>query len=166
MKLSTLTLSVIVLLTLLVPHMAAQSPVEVFGGFAYMSLRPGASQDRLNLNGWHSTLSYFPARRLGLAADFGGNYGDLDQHSFVFGPQVRLLRRGRLDRSFRALFGAVEAEGESAFGSTFGGAFDIRLTNRLAWRVQPGVFLTRYGGDLERNFRLPTGLVLHLGGER
>lgn len=151
------------LLALLSLPLAAQT-TELFTGYSWLSLRPTATADRNNLNGWHTTLSYFPTRRLGLAADFGGNYGTLDQHSFLFGPQLRLLRRARIETSFRALFGTVRANGNNAFGSAIGGAIDISINKRIKWRIQPGIFLTRYNGDLERNFRLSTGPVFTFGG--
>lgn len=92
------------------------------------------------------------------------NYGTLDQHSFLFGPQLRLLRRARIETSFRALFGTVRANGNNAFGSAIGGAIDIPINKRIKWRIQPGIFLICYNGDLERNFRLSTGPVFTFRG--
>lgn len=144
--------------------LTVNAPVEVYGGVSYFSLRPTAASERLNLPGWQSTVTDFRTNRLGFAADFGGNYGDRDQHSFLEGPQIRLFKRGRIESSFRAFFETVRSIGETAFGNSFGGGLDIRLTPRIAWRLQPGIFLTHDLGDLERNFRFSTGLVFRIGG--
>jgi len=87
--------------------------VEVFGGYALARVddKNGATQARINLNGWSSAVTVNFTRNIGAAADFGGYYGTHDTppftpmtcqpcitvpgvpvstrvHSFLFGPQV------------------------------------------------------------------------------
>ena len=126
-----------------------------------------------------------------MTAAFGGDYGsvnappgvigvtklDINQHNFLFGPQVRVLKKPRLSVTLHGLFGAskgnadpdfrvVDGEAvrftvkETKFAASVGAALDINLTERLAWRVlQPVYFPTRFGGDWQSNFRVSTGLV-------
>lgn len=161
---------------------------EVFAGASMLGLRPGGELSRVWLPGWQVAATRYFTGRLGATMDVSGFYGerevatvgggtravDFRQIALLGGPQIRLIRRERVQTNFRALFGFANgaAQGQSGAGvppavtvggsalaATFGSAVDIRLREKWALRVQPGVFLTRYGGELERNFRVSVGLV-------
>lgn len=166
---------------------AAQSK-ELFAGFSLANMKPPAESLRTTLNGWSSSFTVYPAYRLGFTIDGAGQYGtanavgtaalNVRQHSLVAGPQVRLFRRGRIETSAKALFGAarghlpgdsVSANDETTFAALIGSNLDINLTHRVAFRLSPGMFVTRYGHDFgaasQKNLRLTAGLVFRLGGE-
>ena len=101
--------------------------VEIFGGYSYFGLGSTTSAttfglDRANLNGWNAAAKFNVTPRIGVVADFSGHYGDravrlpvesnpalqpkpgnMRQHSFLFGPEVRLLTNRRVAVNVRAL---------------------------------------------------------------
>jgi hypothetical protein len=88
------------------------------------------------------------------------------------GPQIRLLRRERFESSFRAIFGAAHGSipgsayasyGETTFAGLIGSNLDVKLSRRVSLRFSPGVFLTQYGADTQRNFRFSVGPVFRFG---
>ena len=102
------------------------------------------------------------------------------QYSFLAGPQFRLLRTERVDTSVKALFGAARVYApspvagvtqssvdETAFASLIGTNFDVNIGRRMALRFSPGLYLTQYGGETQKNFRFSVGPVFRFGsGER
>jgi len=212
------------LVTLLFPLtvVAQETPkVEVFGGYSYLGL---TEQSRVllkaaSLSGWNASVKLNVTPRIGLLADFSGNYGergltpytmnslttpgelmrveavpgDMRQHTFLFGPELRLLRRGRLSVNVRALMGVAHTNtlvlplrepiqrprgspitertfpSASTFAAAFGGSLDYRITDRLSYRiVQSEILLTRMGSTASENwnqynFRLSTGVVFTSG---
>src|SRR5690242_1926567 len=109
--------------------------VEIFGGYSYLGLteQPRTRLQFAGLNGWNTSVKFNVMPRLGFVADFSGHYGErgripetieslvtpgqfqrmeaipggLQQHTFLFGPEVRLLRRDRLTVNVRALMGVA-----------------------------------------------------------
>jgi hypothetical protein len=100
--------------------------VELFGGYAYFGLPAGEGLGltAATLNGWDAAAKLNLRRRVGIVADFSGNYGQrrmtptqfqpLDtnpgkyrQHTLLFGPEVRVVHRKRLNVNVRALIGAA-----------------------------------------------------------
>jgi hypothetical protein len=133
--------------------------------------------------------------RIGLLADFSGHYGqrgsrpltmynpagpgelqqferlpaDMRQHTFLLGPEMRLLRRDHLSVNVRALMGVAHTNtlvlkyreplqlpgssappitqktfpSASALAASFGGSLDYHITDRLSYRIiQPELLLT------------------------
>jgi hypothetical protein len=169
-------------------HMNAQS-TEVFGGFTTGQMKPEGT-DQPTMNGWNASFTRYVTPRFGITGDVAGYYGtahptdsngtsnplDLRQYSFMAGPQFRLLHTQRFDTSVRALFGGaygylpgmsessnLRAE-DSGFSSLFGGNFDLHLTRKVALRFSPGIYLTQFGGETQKNFRFSVGPVFHFGG--
>ncbi len=191
------------LLILLVPlTVAAQETpkVEVFGGYSYLRLNgeSGTSLKSANLNGWNASFKWNFTPRISLVADFSGNYGqrgmtpffyliqdptkiktktgDMRQHTFLFGPEMRLVNRGRIKVNTRALIGVAHTNtlvvpfqepvqlplgpngepvtitntqffGGNGFAASLGGSVDCRITDRWSYRiVQPEVLLIRSSG--------------------
>lgn len=191
-------------LLLFAPGVAAQETpkVEVFGGYSYLQLteQPRVLLKSASLNGWNASVKLNVTPRIGLLADFSGNYGqrgltpytisslttpgelkrveampgEMRQHTFFFGPEVRLLKRDRLSMNVRALMGVAHTNTlvlpfrepiqrppgsialpitertfptASTFAASFGGNVDYRLTDRLSYRIiQAEVLVTRSGG--------------------
>lgn len=167
---------------------AAAQAVDLFAGFTAANMNPPNESQRATLNGWNGSLTVHPFYRVGFTADVAGQYGSVKttalgslnvrQHSVMAGPEIRLLKRGRFESSFKALFGAAQGRvpdstgygaEDTAFAALFGSNLDFNLSRRVAFRVSPGMFLTRYGeeigGDTQRNLRISAGLVFRLGGE-
>jgi len=179
---------------------AQQTPkVEVFGGYSYLQLTEQSRTllKSASLNGWNASVKLNVMPRIGLLADFSGHYGqrglipytinslttpgeltrveaapgDMRQHTFLFGPEVRLIRRDRLTVNVRALVGVAHTNtlvlllrepiqrpagsppitqrsfpSASSFAASFGGSVDYRITDRLSYRiVQPELLLNRSG---------------------
>jgi hypothetical protein len=175
--------------------------VEVFGGYSHLQLTEQSRVllKSASLNGWNASVKLNLMPRMGLLADFSGHYGqrgltpytinslttpgglervdaqpgDTHQHTFLFGPEVRLLRRDGLTVNVRALMGVAHTNllvlplrepiqrpagslsppitqfsfpSASTFAASFGGSVDYRITDRLSYRiVQPELLLTRSG---------------------
>jgi hypothetical protein len=131
--------SIAPLLLLLVPALgvglfAQDAPkLEVFGGYSYLGAGSNTSAtsfgfDTANLNGWNAAAKFNVTSRIGIIADFSGDYGDravtvpagsnpalqprpseMRQHTFLFGPQFRLFTNKRVAVNVRALAGVAHA---------------------------------------------------------
>lgn len=107
--------------------LAQQTPlVELFGGYSYFGLPAveGSGLTAANLNGWNASAKLNLRPRIGLVADFGGNYGErrmvptqfqpietkpgtFRQHTILFGPEIRAFGNDRFNVNVRALIGAA-----------------------------------------------------------
>lgn len=103
------------------------------------------------------------------------------QYYFMMGPQYRFLRKAKFSGTAHTLFGNAYGVFDSAhlqglnvqtiglfatqwtFGSAFGGTFDYNYTPRIAFRIQPDMLMTHYGGTMEQNFSFSVGPVFRLG---
>ncbi|MBY0372708.1 MAG: hypothetical protein K2Q23_01860 [Bryobacteraceae bacterium] len=128
----------------------------LFGGFSSVQISPGKDLDRVALNGWTASITdYRIFERWGLAAEFGGARRDgAEQTSYLFGGTFRAVQRKRLALTGRILAGATRWEPEAptagefrkqtAFTFSFGQAIDIKLSENLAFRVQPDLRFVRF----------------------
>jgi hypothetical protein len=154
-----------------------------------------------SLHGWEAALKWNLKPRLGLVADVSAQYGkvegfppgllflesgDLKLHSFLFGPEFRLMQERNLSVNVRGLAGVMRANdlvferaalldgresrdfravsAETQFGATFGGSLDLRLSDALSWRMaQLDVVLMRFTSTADSNFRVSTGLIYRFG---
>ena len=175
---------------------AAQSTpkVEVFGGYSYLRLAQQTNPpfDAANLNGWNASIKLNVTQGIGLVADFSGHYeqgcalcAQLRpgyQHTFLAGPEFKLLQRDRLTVNVRALAGMMVGSslflpynglqfaygGSNRFAASLGGSVDYRISDRLSYRIiQPELLttVTNAGGTLRAypNVRISTGLVFRFG---
>ena len=162
---------------------------EIFGGYSYVHATLGANgyvacpvigiiptctdpfpayTSDGSLNGWEAALAYKFSHRLGVAADFSGNYGSPNLSSptyggtttthlytYLFGPQVSWP--GRISPFVRVLAGgAHESESSStapyeglsntsSFAAAFGGGVDIKVAPHISIRaIQFQELLTRF----------------------
>jgi hypothetical protein len=149
-----------------------------------------------SLNGWNASVKLNVTPRIGLLADFSGNYGQREltpftlnsvttpmrQHTYLFGPEVRVLKSARVMVNLRALIGVAHTNtlappiarftfpsANNTLAASFGGSVDYRITDRLSYRiVQPEFLLTRSGSMAtgnwnQYNFRLSSGIVFTSG---
>ena len=164
--------------------LAQAAEVDLFGGYAYVGMKPQDQPDRVSMNGWNTTVSVYPKSRIGVTADFAGFYRlapttgftdlDVHQYSFMAGPQVRLFQKGRLSTSARAVFGAAygllpdapdPSANQTKFASLVGSNIDYRVTRRISIRFSPGLYITTFGNDqTQKNFRMSIGPVFHFSG--
>lgn len=170
------------LLLLLPVYASAQSEhpkAEVYAGYSYV--RVDDDNGGIDLHGWNVSVTGNFTRHFGLVADFGGGYGsatvgpgvkpDLEYYSFLTGPRL-YLRRERVSPFVHALFGVVRRNdvklsgvtlvpSDSAFAVALGGGVDIKVADRVAFRLfQADYFLTRFISETQNNLRVSTGLVL------
>ena len=113
---------------------------------------------------------------------------DFSQWTVLFGPRFRLAESDRFRVGAQAMvgiaYGSIDVElvleeliirapgsprfqllafefnfGDTAFAATFGMHFDLKVNDRLTWRVvQPDVLVTNYGNDVQSHFRISSGL--------
>jgi hypothetical protein len=164
----------------------AQSTTELFAGYSMGQMRPGNDLDSITQKGWNASITGYPwASRFGITADFAGLYGttsltnpqlsgDLRQYSFMAGPQFRLFRKERFETSLRAVFGGAHGSvwkngtslaDETTFAALVGTNVDYNLSKRVALRFSPGIYMTQFGDQTQRNFRFSVGPVFRFGGE-
>ena len=152
---------------------------EIFAGYSYMRVNPGAPLDGENFNGFNTSGAFNLTSHIGLVGEFNGAYGrnlgatgiDSDLYSYVFGPRFT-LRKERFNVFAHTLFGGAHSinrvagvsAGDNAFAMTLGGGLDLNLAKHFAWRVaQTDYQLTHFGGDNQNHFRYSTGIVFRLG---
>ncbi|OFV94217.1 MAG: hypothetical protein A3H28_08440 [Acidobacteria bacterium RIFCSPLOWO2_02_FULL_61_28] len=80
----------------------------------------------------------------------------------------QIRRRVRIEQHVegRGRVGTVTAtisELDSSFAGAVGGGFDVRLAERVGFRVHPDYVLTRSGDEMGNHFRLSTGIVFRFG---
>lgn len=113
---------------------------------------------------------------------------DFSQWTMLFGPRFRIAQTDRFRVGAQAMAGLARAtvalqleiedlvtgegdnlsqvippievdENGSAFAALFGVHFDLRLNDRLVWRIaQPDLLVTTYGGEAQTHFRFATGI--------
>jgi hypothetical protein len=110
------------------------------------------------------------------------------EYTYLAGPQLRFVNLERVQSSFKLLLGGVfgqvrldasttaaaaqqlGAAGYSSFDQTkfaalFAVPVDVTITKLMAWRVEPGLYLTDFNRTKQSNFRFSTGLVFRFGGK-
>jgi len=118
-------LLLIVFPSLLALSLTAQDipKVLVFGGYQYLHAGNADGQnDGANTNGWNASAMFNVTKRLGIAADFSGNYkGSFSErasegyayfpyfhaYTYTFGPVLSLNSRRKINPSAHALFGGA-----------------------------------------------------------
>ena len=103
------------------------------------------------------------------------------QYYFAAGPEYRMFRRSHASATVHALFGKAYGIFDAAtlhgidpqtlglfatqwtFAGEFGGTFDYNYSPRIAFRAQPELLFTRYGGTAQQNFGFSVGPIFRLG---
>jgi opacity protein-like surface antigen len=146
--------------------------VDVYGGYSFMRLE-GA-----NLNGGTVAVTGNVTKKFGLTAEFSYYSGTetvlvnnvsrrvkVKKIPLLFGPQFTFRNSSRVTPYVRGLVGIVKEKGiepETAFGASLGGGVDIKINDKVSWRIQGDYLLTRKG-DSENILRFSTGIVFHFG---
>ena len=165
-------------------HVDRAPGYELFAGYSYLSLDQGESFNRRSLNGFNASFTGNFNRYFGLTSDFGFHKGKIDagqnpagvtetdfhQFTYLFGPQVTMLRNRHATIAVHALFGGAKAKTDfndvdrTAFAMDLGGSIDLRVSDHISVRVaQPGLLLTRFNSESQKNFRYSAGLVFNFG---
>jgi len=128
---------------------------EVFGGYSYTGADPFSTGNRVGLNGWDATFTITAGKRLGLVADFGGDYGTsqipvLDPtpfppcppfcptqvttfpvktrlYTFLFGAQLPYRKWDKFTPYVEVLFGRARLSGKVAEFAVTDGKFAYTL---------------------------------------
>jgi len=151
---------------------AQQTPrVEVFGGYSH--LLADLSNSSFNLNGFHVSAAENLNSWFGGVLDFSSHYGtradvNVNTQSIMYGPRFAYRKSRAVTPSAHALFGAVRGSAglygismpDTHFGLALGGAVDVRVSDRVAFRVvQADYLMTRFLNLRQDNVRVSTGLV-------
>ncbi|HXW54997.1 MAG TPA: hypothetical protein VEJ67_04550 [Candidatus Cybelea sp.] len=177
----------------------ARAQVEIFGGYSYLrpSLTytetvvgctvgvpgcpaPTAVTAHPNLNGWELTGVVDAYHWLGLAADFGGNYGSVrgasaHANTYLLGPQIRLpgpispFAHAFVGEAQERIGGAITTEGSyimpgssNALAAAVGAGLDIKILPLVALRpIQLDYVVTRFGSGTQSQPRASAGLMIH-----
>ncbi len=145
---------------------------EVFGGYQWTNVGPGAGMDRLNFNGWNAQLSGYFNKNVGITADFAGAYksesgASLHLYSYLFGPTFRAPGK-KITPFAHALFGAARLSGsaldlsaaENAFAYALGGGVDVNAGKHAAIRIGQFDYLgSHFESENQKNFRYSAGIV-------
>lgn len=103
------------------------------------------------------------------------------QYYFMAGPEYRLFRRAKASATFHTMFGSAYGIFDAAhlnglnvqtiglfatqwtFSSAIGSTFDYNYSPRIAFRIQPDLMITRYGGTAQQNFAFSVGPIFRFG---
>lgn len=148
-----------------------------------------------DFHGLNVTITGNLNRLIGISADFSGHFAterpssfvgppppqsrsDLRGYFLLFGPQLKLLKRGRLQVSGHGLLGlshrslnVVTSGGPSTlvlddtgFSTALGGDLDIQVNRRLAIRaIRADYLFSRLFGVNHHDFRYAGGIVIRFG---
>ncbi|HSZ20813.1 MAG TPA: hypothetical protein VK770_13540 [Candidatus Acidoferrum sp.] len=108
------------------------------------------------------------------ASGFGGHTGgnpSLEAKSFFLGggPHIALENGSRFEPWIHGLVGWERLRftqtgtlgANSALGYMVGGGLDIRLAQKISWRIQGDYLGTHFQSGLQSNYSTGTGIVLH-----
>lgn len=147
-------------------------------------LSPGYSYAGESSHGFDLSLAVNVNRWLGVVADVGGQYTNIEDevsresirtHSFLFGPRVS-VRRKRVTAFAHALFGTSHINSDAtelgqvflfsdnSFAMALGGGLDININDRFAVRaIQVDYLRTRFFDETQNKGRVTVGVVFRFG---
>jgi hypothetical protein len=179
MRKVVLLIALLGLLTLLTS--AQETPkAEVFGGYQFMHFGSKGASD--NFNGWNASVTGNINKDFGIAGDFSGNYGTIQEipatvriYTYAGGPVVNLNHDGKFNPFVHALFGGAHLSfpqgslGFNGFTIMAGGGVDAKVSPRVAVRLfQADWVYYHFGGNFStlagesnfnKNVRISTGIV-------
>jgi hypothetical protein len=108
------------------------------------------------------------------------------EYSYLAGPQIRFLNKARIQSSGKILFGGVFGQmnpssqltaagaqaaavlgyggfSQTKFAALFAVPIDVTIHKSIAWRAEPGLYLTGFNQTYQNNFRFSTGPVFRFG---
>jgi hypothetical protein len=131
--------------------------VEVFAGPSFLRLKPGEELPRSNLVGWHTSVTAYHNRWIGLTLDVSGHHGDpqsppktldvssidLSLRSALLGPRVRVLKTKRASATLHVLMGGSSGNADPTTVLISGEREDFSVDNFR--------FTSAIGGELSIN---------------
>jgi opacity protein-like surface antigen len=144
---------------------------EIFGGFSYMNFDSGGGE-RYNALGWQASAAGNFHKNVGIVGDLGGQYKSIEGttvwvYEYLFGP--RFYYRTEKSTVFaHTLFGGATAggggESETAFAMGYGAGVDVKISDRVAFRVMQVDYVPMHKwGEWFNSFRLGVGIVFTSG---
>jgi hypothetical protein len=144
------------------PRASAQDKVEFYGGYSFFHLEnsPGAN----NLNGFILSGGYKFAPWFGAVGEVAGDYGGGSSlTTYLVGPQVSFPARVSPFAHF-LIGGAHYGQtgfNDNSFATSLGFGIDAKIAPVIKWRIIEGDYVTtRFGGGVQNNARISTGIVL------
>jgi hypothetical protein len=142
------------------------------GGFTdYLWGRLGLTAD---LRGYYGTAFIYPNQ-------YNIFKPAISQYTFLGGPQYRVVRREHYTVGVQGLIGGARGNfnansagqpgvqvgmwsGGTTFSAAIGVPIDYNIAPNLAWRIQPGYWLTTFGSTTQvKNLGFTSGLVFRFG---
>ncbi len=167
-----------VLLALLATTVAAGAQdtprIQVFGGYSRLQFdsKSLGLNENTGLNGWTASAAFNVIPEFGVVGEVGGYYGpNLRVRDWLIGPQFMYSRWHALFFG-HVLFGKADtritttatSETQNGRSVALGGGLDFPITSRLSIRVIQADYMTTHVFDADqKNTRISTGLVFHLG---
>jgi hypothetical protein len=117
-----------------------------------------------DIGGWNTSVEKNYLRYFGAVADFGQQYGSVNESSFLFGLRGGAWF-GRVRPFAEALVGAVRATEsgsgpDTSFAEALGIGADFRVMRYLGWRIQADRFRTQLAGLDQQSVRVSSGLMI------
>jgi hypothetical protein len=148
--------------------------IEVFAGYSH--LFADLNDTSFSLDGVHVSAAENLNSWLGGVLDFSTHYGtragvNVNTQSIMYGPRFAYRKSKAVTPSAHALFGAVRgsagfdgiSESNYRFAVAVGGEIDVRINDRVAFRViQADYMMTRFLNLRQDNIRVSTGLVFRI----
>jgi opacity protein-like surface antigen len=149
--------------------------VEIFGGYSHLVADVNGSS--FNLNGAHVSATESLNSWFGGVLDFSAHYGTLgglnvNTESIMYGALVAYRKSRAITPFAHASFGATRgsagylgiSKSDTHLGMAFGGGVDVKLTERVSFRVIQADYLqTNFLNLKQYNIRASSGLVFRLG---
>ena len=165
---------------------------EVYGGLSFMNFQGGQDlPTRMNLGGGEAMGTYWATPRLGVAADWRGEWGTTPVkpntvfngralaglNSFMGGVQYRGPKNQYAALDYHALVGAAYGKFDYTADpvvlglytnrtkpmAALGASVDFNYRRNIAFRVQPDLILEHFGTETREFFSISGGVVWRIG---
>jgi hypothetical protein len=142
---------------------------EIFGGYSYFNTDFG---DRESQHGWGASFTGNLGPRVGLVAEFSGNYkkiegflADFDTrtYTYLFGPRFSYRTDAATVFGHILVGGAttqIENFSDTNFALAAGGGVDINVNKSFAIRAAQIDYIPIFADDTIHNFRYMGGIVI------
>lgn len=148
---------------------------EIFGGYSHLVADVNGSS--FNLNGVHVSAAENLNSWFGGVLDFSAHYGtqggvNVNTESIMYGALVAYRKNRTMTPFAHASFGATRgsagylgiSKSDTHFGMAFGGGVDVKLTERVSFRlIQADYMQTNFLNLKQYNIRASSGVVFRLG---
>lgn len=142
-------------------------------GVGYEYVRFRSTPFNSNLNGLHTSLTYFASDWIGLEGNVVAAFGSkvfADETSkyllYTGGPRIAWRQR-RWEPWAHALFGGLHVVpqtamgGKNGFAMQFGAGVDLRFNARLSFRMEGDYVRSMLYSETQNNFQGGAGIVMH-----